>query len=87
MKSEFEDLNASLQEMRRQAQEMRDEVQRMSSRYSWSEWEPHTVGIIPKRINGRWYFKGDTVYRQEKMLYLTSSKQYRYGDEFDILQD
>ena len=81
------DLSKSLAEMRRMSDEMRVEVDKLNRLVGWSEWEPHTVGIIPKRINGRWYFKGDRVYRKEKMWGLSGSNRYKYGDEFDILRD
>lgn len=85
--NDLQQLTASLDEMRRQAKEMAEEVKRLQKNLSWSDWEKHTVGVIPKRINGRWYFKGDTVYRKEKIRYLGSSNQYKYGDEFDVLKD
>lgn len=84
--SDFQQLHDSIDEMRQQARELRDEVERMTKQYGWSDWEPYTVGIIPMRVNGRWYFKGDTIYRKEKMKYLTGSRQYKYGDLFDYLK-
>jgi hypothetical protein len=72
--------------MRRQARELRDEVDKWNKMFGWSDWEPHTVGIIPRRVNGRWYFKGDRVYRKEKMWGLNGTR-YKYGDEFDVLRE
>lgn len=85
--NDLQQLTASLDEMRRQAKEMAEEVKRLQKNLSWSDWEKYTVGVIPKRINGRWYFKGDTVYRKEKIRYLGASHEYIYGDEFDVLKD
>ena len=83
----YKQLHDSLRNMRQQAVEMRDEVNRLTKLVGWSDWEPHTVGIIPMRVNGRWYFKGDTVYRKEKMWGLSGSRRYKYGDDFDVLKD
>ena len=82
----YKQLHDSLRSMRQQAVEMRDEVNRLNKLVGWGDWEPHTVGIIPMRVNGRWYFKGDTVYRKEKMWGLSGSRRYKYGDEFDVLK-
>lgn len=88
MDKDFQQLHDSLEVMRRDVRLMAEELRGWSSeQFAWSEWEPHTVGIIPRRINGRWYFKGDRVYRKERMRGLTGSQQYRYGDEFDVLKD
>lgn len=85
--TDFQQLNAQLDDMRRSAKEMADEVRRWQQDFSWSDWEPHIVGVIPMRINGRWYWKGDIVYRKEKIRYLGASHTYKYGDEFDVLKD
>ena len=87
MDKDFQQLRDSLDVMRRDIKLMAEEMRYMAEQYSWSEWKPHTVGIIPIRIKGRWYFKGDTVYRKEKMKYLTGSGKYKYGDEFDMLKE
>ena len=94
MKNNFQQLHDSVTEMRDAASEMRnaaseirEEIDKTLKLFGWSDWEPHTVGIIPRRVNGRWYFKGDTVYRKEKMWGLSGSQQYKYGDDFDVLRD
>ena len=88
MKTEFNQrLNTTMDEMRQEVDKMRDEIRRMKEHFTWGSWEPHNVGIVPIRVNGCWYFKGDTVYRKEKIKYLTGSKEYKYGDEFDILRE
>ena len=83
----FDQLQSEMDSMRQEVKDMADEVRRWNQIVGWSEWEPHIVGIIPRRINGRWYFKGDRVYRKEKMWGLSGSNRYKYGDEFDILRD
>lgn len=85
--TQINDLSKTMAEMRRMAEEVRDQVDAMNKALSWGDWEPHTVGIIPKRINGRWYWRGDTVYRRQRMWALTGGDQYKYGDEFDVLKD
>ena len=87
MKNDFQSLENSLKELRSMATELREEAEKTKKLFGWSDWEPHTVGIIPMRVNGRWYFKGDTVYRKEKMWGLSGSHQYKYGDEFDVLKE
>lgn len=83
----MKDMHDEVERMRQEAKAMAEEVRRWQRDFGWSEWEPHTVGVIPMRLNGRWYWKGDTVYRKEKMRYLGSSKIYKYGDEFDVLKE
>ena len=90
----YKQLHESIRAMRQEAKEMRDaaseireEIDKTLKLFGWSDWEPHTVGIIPRRVNGRWYFKGDTVYRKEKMWGLSGSGRYKYGDDFDILRE
>lgn len=85
--NQLHQLSKQLDDMRRQAREMAEEAKRLEKLVGWSDWEPHTVGIIPMRVNGRWYFKGDTVYRKEKMWGLSGSRRYKYGDDFDVLKD
>jgi hypothetical protein len=87
MNNELDQLSQTMKEMRRMTDEMREQVNQMSQAFAWSDWEPFVVGVIPRRVNGRWYFKGDTIYRKEKMKYLTGSREYCYGDDFDILKD
>lgn len=83
----LKDMHDEVKRMREQAKEMAEQVKKWQKDFSWSEWESHTVGIIPMRLNGRWYFKGDRVYRKEKIKYLGASKIYKYGDEFDVLKE
>lgn len=74
-----------MQEMRRMADELRDQVNRMKDALTWGEWEPYTVGIIPMRVNGHWYFKGDTIYRRQR--FGPGGAWYQYGDDFDKLKE
>lgn len=83
----YKQLHESIRAMRQEAKEMRDEVDKLSRIVGWSDWEPHTVGVIPIRVNGRWYWRGDRVFRKEKMSGLSGSRKYKYGDEFDVLRD
>jgi len=83
----MKDMWDDIDKMHQEVKVMAAEIKKWQIDYGWGDWEPHTVGIIPMRINGRWYFKGDTVYRKEKMRYLRGSSQYKYGDEFDVLKD
>ena len=80
------DMNRMAQHMRAQVEQMRETVEKWTDR-GWSAWEPHVLKW-PKRVNGRWYWRGDTVYRRERMRGLTGSDNfYQYGDEFDILKN
>ena len=47
-------------------------------------WEPYTLKLFPKRINSRWYFAGDTVYRRSR--FGPGGYTWVYGDEFDYLK-
>ena len=47
-------------------------------------WEPYTLKVFPKHINGRWYFAGDTVYRRQVLG--PGGVWWKYGDEFDYLR-
>lgn len=64
---------------------MLEQVRDMKKNFTWGAWEPYTVGIVPKRVKGKWYFRGDTVYRRQR--FGAVSPQYMYGDTFDILKD
>lgn len=47
-------------------------------------WEPYRLKLFPKKINERWYFAGDTVYRRQVLG--PGGVHWRYGDEFDYLK-
>mgnify|MGYP003342144199 FL=1 len=83
----YNDLSKSVAEMQRMADELRNQVDAFNKAVGWGDWEPHTVGVIPMRINGRWYWRGDTVYRRQRMWGLTGGSQWKYGDEFDVLKE
>ena len=85
--TQINNLSKSMAEMQRMADEMRDQVDAFNKAVGWGDWEPHTVGVIPMRINGRWYWRGDTVYRRQRMWGLTGGSQWKYGDEFDVLKE
>jgi hypothetical protein len=83
----YNDLSKSMAEMQRMTEDLRDQVDAMNKALGWGDWESHTVGIIPMRIHGRWYWRGDTVYRRQRMWGLTGESQYKYGDMFDVLKE
>jgi hypothetical protein len=47
-------------------------------------WEPITL-MVPRRINGRWYWPGARVYRRYSLG--PGGGFWMYGDEFDILKN
>lgn len=47
------------------------------------DWQPHKLWR-PKRVNGRWYWPGDRVYR--RWVPSPGGGFWRYGDEFDLLR-
>ena len=87
MNQEIQKIRLAVDEMRDQANAIRNQVDAFNKAVSWGDWEPHTVGVIPMRINGRWYWRGDTVYRRQRMWGLTGGSQWKYGDEFDVLKE
>jgi hypothetical protein len=54
--------------------------------YQTSEnpWRPYRLKVFPKRINGKWYRPGDTVYRRRVMD--SNGGYYKYGDDFDFMK-
>lgn len=80
----MKEINAEADKLRLDAEEMLNEVRKMKESFSWGAWEPYKLKF-PKRIKGKWYWPGNTVYRREKMRYLSSSGMYQYGDDFDVL--
>jgi hypothetical protein len=46
------------------------------------QWQKHTLKF-PKRVKGRWYWPGDTVYRKLN----SSDGKWKYGDDFDAIRD
>lgn len=85
-KSVNTDMNKVMKDMDAHVQEILKEARNMKQAFTWSEWEAHKLSW-PKRINQRWYWIGDTVYRRERLRGLTGSGQFEYGDEFDILKE
>lgn len=82
----YNDLSKSMAEMQRMADELRDQVDAFNKAVGWGDWEPHVLKW-PMRINGRWYWRGDTVYRRQRMWGLSGGNQYKYGDMFDVLKE
>lgn len=87
VRSMFDDMNATMDDLRKETEKVVAEARRMKQAFTWSAWESWTVGIMPKRVNRRWYFKGDVIYRRERMQGLTGSNIFQYGDEFDVLKE
>ena len=81
----IKDMNNAMQAMNDEAKKMLDEVRRMKENFTWGAWEKHTVGLMPKRINGKWYFRGATVYRKQR--FGPGGVHYKYGDDFDVLRE
>ncbi len=80
-----DEMSASMAELRNQTDQVIKEVQRMKQALTWGAWEPYTVTLIPRRVNGRWYFKGDVIYRRQR--FGPGGTFYAYGDQFDVLKE
>jgi len=85
MNTDFQKVREDFDELRRAADDLMEEVQKMKKAFTWGSWEPYTIKVYPKRINGRWYWPGDTVYRSHR--FGPGGVHYRYGDHFDALRD
>lgn len=85
MQQAWKDLAVQAKAMSQEAAKMRQDIESWN-KTRWSVWEPYKLKW-PKRINNRWYWRGDTVYRRERMRGLTGSGDYQFGDEFDILKE
>ena len=48
------------------------------------KWQPTTLWI-PRKINGRWYWPGASVYRRRSLS--PGGGMWTYGDEFDVLKE
>lgn len=48
------------------------------------EWKQHRL-LFPRRINGRWYWPGNVVYRY--FVLSPGGGFWKYGDEFDMLRN
>jgi hypothetical protein len=86
MKQMDADMEASIRELNLRTEELIKEARKMKQAFTWSAWEPVKLKW-PKRINQRWCWPGDTVYRRERIQGLTGSGIYEYGDEFNILKE
>ena len=80
---ELKAMRESWAEMRQEADQLLEQVRRMRENFAWGSWEPYQVGIVPRRVKGRWYWRGDTVYRKER--FGPGGVRYQYGDLFDVL--
>ena len=79
-------MNDTAKQMQRELDAMRRSIEEWRDG-AWGEWETYKLKW-PRRIKGRWYWRGDTVYRRERMRGLTGSDNfYQYGDEFDVLKE
>ena len=47
-------------------------------------WHEHFCGIIPRRVNGRWYWR-EWIWYTER--FGPGGVRRQYGDEFDRLRD
>lgn len=81
----IDDMNKVMKDVHAEAEKILEQVREMKQNFAWGSWEPHIVGIIPKRVKGKWYFRGDTVYRKQR--FGPGGVHYKYGDTFDILKD
>jgi hypothetical protein len=80
-----QEMRESMDQIRKETDDVIKEVRRMQQAITWSAWEPYTVTLIPRRVNGRWYFKGDVIYRRQR--FGPGGTFYAYGDEFDVLKE
>lgn len=80
----LDEMKKSMAEMTSMADELRKAVDEMKENLEWGMWETHKL-ILPKRIKGKWYWPGDTVYRKQR--FGPGGVHYKYGDSFDILKD
>jgi len=79
------DMNKQMDDLRKDSQDLLEQVRKMKSNLTWGAWEPYTIKLFPKRIKGKWYWKGATVYRRERVG--PGGVHYQYGDDFDVLKD
>lgn len=79
------DMNHQMDLMRDEAVKMLEEVERMKKNLTWGAWEPYTIKMFPKRVKGKWYWKGDTIYRRQR--FGPGGVHYQYGDTFDAIRD
>jgi hypothetical protein len=47
-------------------------------------WQPYKLKLLPRTINERRYWPGDTVYRRWRLS--PGGGYWQYGDEFDYLK-
>ena len=80
------DLREVAEELRKEISTVREEANKLARKFAWGPWEPYTLKL-PRRIKGRWYWPGASVYRREKMSFRFRPYDYEYGDEFDVLKD
>ena len=83
MKEEIKQLQDDWAEMRKAADDLLAEARKMRKAFTWGSWEPHYTRV-PRRINGRWYWR-TTVYRRQR--FGPGRTHYQYGDQFDVLRD
>jgi len=85
MRNMNQEMRESMDQLRKETDEVIKEVRRLNQAITWGAWEPYTVTVMPRRINGRWYFKGDVIYRRQR--FGPGGVSYAYGDEFDVLKE
>jgi len=81
----FDMMKQQMEGLRNDSEELLEQVRQMKKRLTWGSWEPYTIKVFPKRIKGKWYWPGDTVYRRQR--FGPGGVHYNYGDTFDALRD
>jgi len=79
------DMSQQMKALHKEAEEMLEQVADMKKKLTWGSWEPYTVGFMPKRVKGKWYFRGDIIYRSQR--FGPGGVHYKYGDTFDAIRD
>ena len=79
------EMNQQIYDLSKEAEKMLEQVREMKLNFTWGAWEPYKVKYVPKRIKGKWYWPGATVYRKQRIG--VNPPQYMYGDDFDLLKD
>lgn len=79
------DMNQQISNMHKEAEEMLEQVEQIKKNLTWGVWEPYKIKFLPKRVKGKWYWPGDTVYRSQR--FGPGGVHYKYGDDFDVIRD
>jgi len=80
----FHDMDQTFKQVQEEMDQMAKDMAELLKPITWSEWKPHKIKF-PKRINSKWYWPGDTIYRKQRIG--PGGTAYKYGDQFDVLKE